>query len=64
MSYKIDYVVVMKSFQNPEGHENHISGSKVTVVLLKGLILPIGGVALGRVKRLSPKCELKYVFFV
>ena len=54
---------MLKSFLNPEGHGHHISGSKVTVILLKGLILPNGGVALGRIKRLSPKCELKYVFF-
>ena len=36
----------MKSFLNPEGHQNRISNGKVTVILLKGLILPIGGVAL------------------
>ena len=33
-SYKIDYFIVMKSFLNPEGHQNHICGSKVTVILL------------------------------
>ena len=33
LSYKKDYVIVMKNF----------SGSKVTVILLKGLILPNGG---------------------
>jgi hypothetical protein len=27
---------VIKSFLNPEGHQNPISGSKVTVILLKG----------------------------
>ena len=45
-SYKIDYVIEIKNFLNPEGHQNRIIGSKVTVILLKGLILPIGGVAL------------------
>ena len=40
---------MMKSFLNPEGHQNCISGSKVTIILPKRLILPIGGVALGRV---------------
>ena len=40
-SYKIDYVIVIKTFLNPEGHQNRISGSKV--ILLKGWILPIGG---------------------
>ena len=38
-----------KNFLNPEGHQNPIIGAKVTAILLKGLILPIGGVALGRV---------------
>ena len=45
LSYRMDYVIVMKSFQNAEGHQNCISGLKVTVILLKGLILHIGGVA-------------------
>jgi hypothetical protein len=48
-SYKIDYVKVIKNFQNPKGHQNPISGSTVTLILLKGWILPIGGVASGRV---------------
>ena len=39
---KIDYVIVMKNFQNPEGHQNPISCSKVMAILLKGWILPIG----------------------
>ena len=34
-SYKVDYVIVIKNFLNPEGHQNPISGSKVTAVLLK-----------------------------
>ena len=42
-SYKIDYVIVMKTFLNPEGHQNRITGTKVTAILLKGWILPIGG---------------------
>ena len=48
-SYEIDYVIVIKNFLNPEGHQNPISGSKVTAILLKGWILPIGGALLGRV---------------
>ena len=48
-SYKIDYVIVIKNFLNPEGHQHPISGSKVTAILLKGLIWPIGGAASGRV---------------
>ena len=35
-SYKIDYVIVIKNFLNPEGHQNRISGSKVTAILVKG----------------------------
>ena len=42
-SYKIDYVIVIKNFLNPEGYQNPINGSKVTAILLKGWILPIGG---------------------
>ena len=42
---KIDYVVVIKNFVNLEGHQNRISGSNVQAVLLKGWILPIGGVS-------------------
>ena len=42
-NYKIDYVIVIKTFLNPEGHQNRISGSKVTAMLLKGWILPTGG---------------------
>ena len=41
--------MVVKTFLNPEGHHNRIIGSKVTFILLKGLILPIGGAASGRV---------------
>ena len=48
-SYKIDYVIVIKNFLNPEGHQNPISGSKVMAILLKGWIWPICGVASGRV---------------
>ena len=41
-SYKIDYVIVIKTFLNPDGHQNRISGLKVTAILLKGWILPTG----------------------
>ena len=40
-SYKINHVIVIKNFLNPEGHKNPISGSKVPAILLKGWILPI-----------------------
>ena len=59
---------MIKNFLIPEGHQNPISGSKVTVILLKGLILPIGGALLGRLvympnysrkKNLEPNSWLK-----
>ena len=34
---------MIKTFLSPEGHQNLISGSKVTAILLKGWILPICG---------------------
>ena len=37
------HVILIKTFLNPEGHQNRISGSKVTAILVKGWILPIGG---------------------
>ena len=53
-SFKIDYVKVIKKFLNTEGHQNHISGSKVRAILLKGWILPIGGASAGEGLRLQP----------
>ena len=38
---------MIKNFLNPEGHQNPLSGSKVTVILLKGWILSIGGASPG-----------------
>ena len=35
-SFKIDYVMVIKDFLNPEGRHNPISGSKIAAILLKG----------------------------
>ena len=46
-SYKIDYFIVIKNFLNPDGHQNPISISKVTAILLKGWIWPICGVSAG-----------------
>ena len=42
-SCKIDYVLLIKTFLNLKGHQNPINGSKVTAILLKGWILPVGG---------------------
>ena len=49
-SYKIPYVIVIINFLNAEGHQNPISGSEVTAILLKGWILPIGGASAGLLK--------------
>ena len=54
LTFQIDYIIVMLSFLNPKGHQNRISGSKVTVILLKGLILPIGEASAGEGLRLQP----------
>ena len=48
-SHKIGYVTSFQKILNLEGHLNRITGSKVTAILLNGLILPVGGVASGRV---------------
>ena len=42
-SHKIDYVTISKEILNLEGHLNHITGSRVTAILLTGWILPNGG---------------------
>ena len=54
----MDYVIVIKYFLNPERHQNPISGSKVRVILLKGWILPVGGVASRRVCAFSLRSRL------
>ena len=41
--------MVIKNFLNLKGHQNRIFGSKVTDILVKRYILPIGAVASGRV---------------
>ena len=38
---------MIKNFLNLEGHQNPLSGSKVTAILLKGWIWPIGGASAG-----------------
>ena len=53
---------MFKNFLNPKGHQNPTSGSKVTVILLKERILPIGGVASGRVRACSMR--IRVVFFI
>ena len=51
-SYKIVYVIVIKNFLNPKGRQNPISGSKVTAILLKVWIFPLGGASAGEGLRL------------
>ena len=47
-SHEIDYFTIFKEILNPEVHPNCITGSKVMAILPIGWILPVGGVALGR----------------
>ena len=42
-SHKIDYVAIFYKILNLEEHQNLITGSKVTAILLNVWILPIGG---------------------
>ena len=58
-------VVVINSFLNPEGHQHPISGSKVTDILLAGWLLPIGGVASGRVNLIKwvPYCTFNIYIY-
>ena len=58
LSHKIDYFTIFYKILNLEGHLNRITGSKVTVILLNGWILPIGGVALGSVCACSLRSRL------
>jgi len=49
---------------NLEGHPNRIDGSKVTVILLNGWIMPNGGALSGRVCAQLAKqaCFHKFIF--
>ena len=62
-SYKTDYVIVIKTFLNPKGHQNRISGSKVTAILLKERILPIGGASAVEGLRSTGLPRLVYIGF-
>jgi hypothetical protein len=52
---------VIKNFLNPEEHQNHNSGSKVTVILLKRWILPIGGASAGEGLPCSLRSRLIFI---
>ena len=45
---------MIEKFLNPKGQPNPISCLKVTAILLKGLIFPIGGASAGEGLRLQP----------
>ena len=60
-SHKIDYVTFFKEILNLEGHQNCITGSRVTAILLNGWTLPIGEAASGRVCACSLRSRLVYV---
>ena len=53
-SHKIGYVTIFYEILNPEWHPIRITGSKVTAILLNGLISPIGGASAVKVLRLQP----------
>ena len=42
-SHKIDYITIFSEILNLKGHPNCIAGSIVTVILLNGWILHVGG---------------------
>ena len=54
---------MIKNFINSEGHQNPISASKVTAILLKGWILPIGGASAGEGLRLQPAQQACFIGF-
>ena len=49
VSHKTQHIDILLEILNLEGHQIWCISSKVTAILLNGGILPIGGVALGRV---------------
>jgi hypothetical protein len=56
--------MIIKKYLNPEDHQNTFSGSKVTAILLKGWIWPIGGVASGRVCPCSLRSRLVLLRYI
>ena len=40
--HKVDCLNILKDIFNLEGHQNSITGSRVTVILLNGWTFPIG----------------------
>ena len=58
------FFTIFKKILNLEGHPNCITGSKVMVILLNGWLLPIGGVALGRVCACSVHSRLVSCLYI
>ena len=48
-SHKTNYIDIFSEILNLGGHQNCCIGSKVTAILLNGLILPTGGASSERV---------------
>ena len=66
-THKTNYIDILKEILNPEGHQNHCIGSKVTAILLNGGILPTGGASSGRVCSCSLRSKIvskKYANFL
>ena len=57
-THRIDYVGNLSEILNLEGHQNGTTGSRVTAILLKWDILPIGCIASGRVSTCSLRSRL------
>ena len=58
-THKMDYLK-KKDILNLEGHHNRTTGSRVKAILLKGGILPIGGVASEMVCACSLRSRLDF----
>ena len=43
LSHNIDYITIFLEILNLEGHQNPITGLRVTAILVNAWILPIGG---------------------
>ena len=63
-NHKIEYVTQVQDILNLKGQQNCMIGSKVTAFLLNRWILPIGGVALGRVCNQQGLPRLVYYLFI
>ena len=56
-SQKNYQIKIFLEILNPEGHQNRITGSRVTAILLNGWMLPIGGASVvGGLQSTGPPC--------